>query len=134
MRTTPNNITSLQPNEIFVFGSNEAGIHGKGAAKLALDKFGAILGQGLGLFGNTYAIPTKDQSLNTLHLHRIQFYVNDFIEWAKYHPANTFYVTEIGCGLAGYKPKDIAPLFEKAINIQNIYLPLSFWNELNKTQ
>lgn len=131
-RITPNNIIKLQPREVFVFGSNEAGRHGAGAAKLALDKFGARYGQGFGIQGSSFAIPTKDQSLNTLHLHRIQMYVNDFIYWAEYHTSNTFLVTEIGCGLAGYKPEQIAPLFEKARNCENIYLPLSFWSVLNK--
>lgn len=133
MRTTPENIVKLKPREIFVFGSNEAGRHGKGAAKQALDKFGAKYGQGYGIQGSSFAIPTKDTKLQILPLDRIGLYINDFIEWATYNSANTFYVTEIGCGLAGYKPKEIAPFFEKALNIENIYLPLSFITELNKT-
>jgi hypothetical protein len=129
-RVTPENIVSLSEGEVFVFGSNEGGRHGKGAAKTALG-FGAKWGQASGIQGKTYGIPTKDASIRrTLTINEIRQYVNEFIEWAKYHSGNTFLVTEIGCGLAGYKPKDIAPLFEKAIDIENIHLPKSFWRKL----
>ena len=126
MRITPNNITELKDNEIFVFGSNENGRHGKGAAKTALG-WGAKWGQARGLQGKTYGIPTKDHSVRiTLPIYKIQIYVDEFIEFAKERQDLTFLVTEIGCGLAGYKPKDIAPLFKEAKNIENIYLPEKF--------
>lgn len=131
-RITPELITHIKANEVFVFGSNESGRHGKGAAKTALG-FGAKWGQASGIQGKTYGIPTKDASIRrTLTIEEIKPYVDDFIEWAKYHTGNIFYVTEIGCGLAGYKPKDIAPLFAAAINIENIYLPERFWHKLLK--
>ncbi len=126
MRITPNNITELKDNEIFVFGSNESGRHGKGAAKTALG-WGAKWGQARGLQGKTYGVPTKDHSVRVvLPVSKIQIYVNEFIEFAKERQDLTFLVTEIGCGLAGYKPKDIAPLFQEAKDIENIYLPERF--------
>lgn len=99
---------------IFVFGSNLAGIHGAGAAKFALEKRGAIWGQGIGLQGNSYGIPTKDKNIQTLPLDQIRLYVNDFLAlaWARYDLE--FEVTRIGCGLAGYTDTDIAPMFEGA--------------------
>jgi hypothetical protein len=109
--TTPDKITVLKPNEVFVFGSNLSGIHGLGAAKTAL-KWGAKYGQGVGLQGQTYAIPTKDEHIKTLPLIAIQMYVDQFKVFAKEHPELTFLVTKIGCGLAGYSEKDIAPMFQ----------------------
>ena len=99
---------------IFVFGSNLAGRHGKGAAKTALRRYGAIYGQGVGRQGNAYAIPTKDDQLNILSLARIAVYVADFLTYAREHPTLTFQVTKIGCGLAGYTEDQIAPLFKRA--------------------
>ena len=99
---------------IFVFGSNEAGIHGAGAALHAQQKHGAILGRGVGLQGYSYAIPTKDRRLHTLPLSVIHGYVQDFVHFALDHPSLTFEVTRIGCGLAGYTDADIAPLFRGA--------------------
>lgn len=131
-RTTPENIKNLKENEIFVFGSNLAGRHGKGAAKTALG-WGAKYGQASGIQGKTYGIPTKDVSIRrTLSIEEIKPFVDDFIEWAKYHSGNIFYVTEIGCGLAGLKPKEVAPLFKEAIGISNIHLPARFWHKINK--
>lgn len=131
-RITPEIIKSLNENEIFVFGSNLSGIHGKGAAKTAVG-WGAKYGQASGIQGKTYGIPTKDASIRrTLDLNEIKPFVDDFIEWAKYHSGNIFYVTEIGCGLAGLKPKEVAPLFKEAINIDNIHLPARFWHEINQ--
>ena len=124
-------VTSLEENEIFVFGSNEAGRHGKGAAKLALG-WGAKRGQGIGLYGQTYGIPTKDGNIKTLSLGKIRKYVNEFIEFAVENPQLVFLVTEIGCGLAGYTPDNISPLFENCKNIENIHLPESFWKILEK--
>ena len=124
-------VQNLEENQIFVFGSNEVGRHGAGAAKTAL-RWGAKRGQGIGLQGQTYGIPTKDSSIKTLGLGKIRKYVTEFIEFAQSKHELTFLVTEIGCGLACYKPEDIAPMFEKAINIVNIHLPESFWKILQK--
>lgn len=98
--------------DIFVFGSNLAGIHGAGAAKFALHHHGAIYGNGIGLQGNSYAIPTKDHNIKTLPLDYIEKRVKQFIQFATHHPQFTFYVTPIGCGLAGYKRAQIRPFFE----------------------
>jgi hypothetical protein len=126
MRTSPELITTLKVNEVFVFGSNEAGIHGGGAAQTALYKFGAIRWMGEGLQGQSYAIPTKDNNIITLPVDSIARYVSRFIEFAKKNQKLTFLVTEIGCGLAGYKPQDMAPLFKEALLVDNIFLPESF--------
>ena len=125
MRISSNYIIKLQPNEIFVFGSNLAGMHGGGAARLAYQKFGAVWGHGVGLQGQSYAIPTMQGGVET-----IQPYVDEFIEFAKQHPQLKFLVTEIGCGIAGFIPSEIAPLFEQAKEVGNIYLPERFWNAL----
>lgn len=123
------NITELQPDEVFVFGSNEAGAHGAGAALRALD-FGAIVGQGYGPQGKAFAIPTKNGWIRTLPVEEIGKYVTRFIEYAKERPETKFLVTPIGCGLAGYKFEDIAPLFKDALGISNIILPEEFINIL----
>ena len=117
-RTTPENITSLAPNEIFVFGSNLSGMHGGGAAWVAYRKFGAIMGQGVGLQGQSYGIPTMQGGVET-----IRPYVDEFIGFAKSHPELTFLVTRIGCGIAGFDDAEIAPLFEAAHEVDNIVLP-----------
>jgi hypothetical protein len=129
MKTTPDNITELKPNEVFVFGSNESGIHGAGAAKLAYNKFGAEWGNGVGMQGQSYAIPTKDFDIRTLSLDIIKHYVDEFMETAKYNPSINFLVTQIGCGLAGYSPKEIAPLFRG--HTDNIILPQVFLDILS---
>ena len=121
-RITPSWIDSLKENEIFVFGSNLAGMHGGGAARIARLHFGAVMGQGVGLQGQSYAIPTMQGGVET-----IQPYVDEFIEFAKQHPQLKFLVTEIGCGIAGFSPSEIAPLFEQAGEVKNIYLPERFW-------
>ena len=134
MRITPAKITKLENNQIFVFGSNLAGRHGKGAAKTAL-KWGAIYGDAEGLQGNTYGIPSKNKSIKeTLNIYEIKTYVNTFIDFAKQHPEFIFLVTEIGCGLAGLKPKQVAPLFTRAIEAENIWLPKRFWNNLKENE
>ena len=125
-RFSNKNIISLNPNEIFVFGSNMAGRHGKGAALQAM-KFGAIYGTGKGIQGQTYAIPTKNENLKPLPLSSIRFYVYEFIEFARLNPEYKFLVTEIGCGLAGFSVYDIAPMFIDAYPIENIYLTKSFY-------
>lgn len=101
-------------NYIFVFGSNLAGRHGAGAALCALQDHGAVYGQGIGLQGNSYGIPTKDGNIETLPLTSIHAYVLDFLIHAQEHPDNTYNVTRIGCGLAGYTDSDIAPMFKNA--------------------
>jgi hypothetical protein len=117
-RTTPEFITELQPNEIFVFGSNLRGMHGGGAAYIAHRKFGAIMGQGVGLQGQSYAIPTMQGGVET-----IKPYVDKFIEFAKEHQNLTFLVTRIGCGIAGFTDNEISPLFNAAHEVENIVLP-----------
>ena len=116
--TTPERITELQPGEIFVFGSNLAGMHGGGAAYIAYRKFGAIMGQGVGLQGQSYAIPTMQGGVET-----IRPYVDEFITFAKEHQELTFLVTRIGCGIAGFTDEEIAPLFADAHGVENIVLP-----------
>ena len=128
-RITPNHITELKPNEIFVFGSNLQGYHGGGAARLAMNQWGAVLGQGTGLQGQTYAIPTMQGGIGT-----IRPYIDQFIKFAQNDPERTFLVTEIGCGIAGFRPADIAPLFKNAINIPNIWLPQRFWEILQEEE
>lgn len=112
--------------KIFVFGSNLAGRHGKGAALTAFRNYGAIYGNGMGLQGNSYAIPTKDENLNTLTLPKIERYVNQFIRFAELNPDMVFEVTRVGCGLAGYEDADIAPMFKKAP--LNCILPVGWRN------
>ena len=124
-RIAPDSIDSLKENEIFVFGSNLQGMHGGGAARAAVVKFGAIMGQGVGLQGQCYAIPTMQGGVET-----IAPYVDEFIQFARKHPELTFLVTRIGCGIAGFSDSEIAPLFVRAIDVPNIHLPLSFWKEL----
>jgi hypothetical protein len=124
-RITPHIIKVLADGEIFVFGSNLAGQHMGGAARIAADKFGAIWGQGIGLQGQCYAIPTMQGGVET-----IKPYVDDFIEFAKTHPEMRFLVTRIGCGIAGFNDSDIAPLFKEAVAVDNIYLPKEFWQDI----
>ena len=116
-RTTPNHIDKLQPGEIFVFGSNLRGMHAGGAARAAYHKFGAVMGQGVGLQGQSYAIPTMQGGVET-----IKPYVDEFIEFARQHPELTFLVTRIGCGIAGFRDEEIAPLFTEAHQLSNVVL------------
>ena len=126
-RISSSRITELKPDEIFVFGSNLEGLHGGGAAYLAYRKWGAIWGQGVGLQGQTYGIPTMHGGPDP-----IRPYEDEFIKFAQVHPELKFLVTEIGCGIAGFTPEEIAPLFTEAIPIENIYLPERFWHILEK--
>lgn len=103
-----------KPRPVFVFGSNLAGRHGKGAALYARQLHGAIYGRGVGIQGNSYAIPTKGATLKTLPLSQIQKYVEEFLVYARSNPELEFYVTKIGCGLAGYSELDISPMFQNA--------------------
>ena len=117
-RTTPNHIDELQPGEIFVFGSNLLGMHAGGAARAAYHKFGAVMGQGVGLQGQSYAIPTMQGGVET-----IKPYVDEFINFARQHTELTFLVTRIGCGIAGFRDEEIAPLFAEAHQLSNVVLP-----------
>ena len=125
-RITPERIETLQEGQVFVFGSNEYGYHDGGASRLALERFGAVYGQSKGLQGRSFAIPTMNQTLV-----EIANNVDEFIRFADSHPKLTFLVTAIGCGVAGYRAEDIAPLFAKAYSLSNIYLPMSFWRVLS---
>lgn len=118
---SPDFITELKENEIFVFGSNLQGMHGGGAALIAYEKFGAIWEQGVGLQGQSYGIPTMHGGVDA-----IKPYVDEFIEFAKSHPEMTFLVTRIGCGIAGFRDEEIAPLFQDCIEMENVLLPRSF--------
>ena len=131
MRTTNPNITELKDNEIFVFGSNLSGIHGGGAAKTALNKFGAVYGNPIGIQGNSYAIPTKDETVRrALSVDEVKGYVDQFIRFAKNSPELHFLVTEIGCGLAGFTVDQMAPLFKEAKELDNVWLPERFLNKM----
>lgn len=123
LKYTPEHINKLDEDEIFVFGSNLAGRHAGGAAKMAYEKFGAVWGQGVGLQGQSYAIPTMQGGIDT-----IKPYIDDFIDLAREWDQTTFYVTRIGCGIAGFKDSEIAPLFDEAFNLYNVRLPESFVN------
>lgn len=118
---TPEFITELKENEIFVFGSNLDGMHIGGAARIAHDKFGAIWGQGVGLQGQSYGIPTMHGGVDD-----IKPYIDEFIKFAKSHEEMMFLVTRIGCGIAGFKDEEIAPLFKECIEMENVMLPRSF--------
>ncbi len=123
---TPEKIISLNRNEVFVFGSNLAGNHAGGAAQVARDKFGAVMGQGVGLQGQSYAIPTMQGGIET-----IKPYIDEFISFATDHPELKFYVTRIGCGIAGFTDEQIAPLFDAAFDLPNVVLPESFSHIIN---
>jgi len=127
MKYAPENITHLEPNQIFVYGANEKGVHGAGAARLAL-RWGAKMGQ-YELVGQTYGIPTKDKKIQTLPLDKIQVHVDTFLATAFSHTEYEFLVSKIGCGLAGYRPEDIAPLFKiiKTGVFENVILPEEFY-------
>jgi hypothetical protein len=123
-------ITKINPGQVFVFGSNLGGKHSKFAAKTAMS-MGAKYGQAAGLQGRTYGIPTKDKSVKrVLSLKEIKPYVDDFVLFAGQHPELVFIVTEIGCVASKYKPKDIAPLFEGAIGLDNVHFTERFWHKL----
>ena len=121
MKYTPENIEKLGEDEVFVFGSNLAGMHLGGAAKTAVKRFGAVMGQGVGMQGQSYAIPTMQGGVET-----IKPYVDNFIALAREWDQTTFYVTRIGCGIAGFSDEEIAPLFAEAMDHYNVRLPESF--------
>lgn len=124
MRITAEYITELEENEVFVFGSNLAGFHGGGAARVAYERFGAEWGVGVGPTGQCYAIPTMQGGVET-----IRPYVDEFIQYAAQHPEKIFLVTRIGCGIAGFTDEQIAPLFIAAHGLQNVALPEG-WGEM----
>lgn len=127
LKYTPDNITSLGKDEVFVFGSNLAGIHAGGAARVARERFGAVMGQGVGMQGQSYAIPTMFKTVA-----EIKPYVDDFIDLAREWDQTTFYITRIGCGIAGFTDEEIAPLFRDALPLYNVRLPESFVKILEK--
>lgn len=126
-RITPSGVNTLAPGEIFVFGSNFEGKHFGGAAKAAMEKFGAVLGIGEGLQGQSYAIPTMEGLENILPA------VERFTSFARQHKELKFFVTAIGCGIAGYSAEQIAPMFTDAATLSNVYLPVSFWKTILNT-
>ncbi|MBQ7279637.1 MAG: hypothetical protein IJR13_02790 [Bacteroidales bacterium] len=123
-RITPDHITSLENNQIFVFGSNPEGQHNGGAAMTAVNLFGAQIGVGEGLQGQSYAIPT------TQSLRETRAAVERFLTFAEKHPDMTFLVTRVGCGNAGHSISDMAAMFVRAIDIKNVWLPIDFWEEI----
>ena len=122
---TPEFITELKPNEIFVFGSNIGGFHGGGAARIANMKFGAEWGVGEGITGQCYALPTMEGGVDY-----IAGKVQNFLVCAKAHPELKFLVTKIACGIAGFRIEEIAPLFADAIRMENVILPREFVLEI----
>ena len=124
---TPEMIRELAPNEVFVFGSNLGGFHAGGAARAAMNLFGAVWGQGVGLQGQSYAIPTMQGGVET-----IKPYVDEFIGFARSKPELFFYVTRIGCGIAGFRNEQIAPLFRDALTLDNVALPKAFYDILTQ--
>lgn len=137
MNIAPNNITSLLPNQVFVFGSNDQGVHGAGAARTARELFGARLGEHTGPTGRCYGIVTRwydytvrskrfSENLKNVPVEDIKKSVDSFLYWAKTNTHLDFMVTKIGCGHAGHSEEEIAPLFSNAIRMRNVYLPESF--------
>lgn len=124
---TPDIITELKEDEVFVFGSNLEGLHGGGAARVARKHFGAIMGQGVGMQGKSYAIPTMQGGVEA-----IKPFVDQFMKHACEHKNLLFYVTRIGCGIAGFTDAEIAPLFMKARSLNNVRIPESFDLILNE--
>jgi hypothetical protein len=125
-KTITGMITRLAANEVFVFGSNLSGCHGAGAARQARE-WGAVWGNPVGLQGQTYAIPTKDKHIrHTLPLNQIRQFANEFIEYARAHPELVFLLTDVGCGLAGLRAEDTAPLFRDALEVPNIRIHHKF--------
>ncbi len=120
-RITPSQVNVLKSGEIFVFGSNFQGAHMGGAARIAKEKFGAVWGIGEGLQGQSYAIPTMEG------LENLEPAVKRFTSFARQHKELKFFVTAIGCGIAGYQAEQIAPMFLEAAFLWNVFLPLPFW-------
>jgi len=125
-KITPTNITSLKPNEVFVFGSNLDGFHYGGAVRVAFEKFGAIWGEGTGLYGQSYAIPTMHGGIED-----IAPYIDDFCQFVCDYPDKMFLITRAGCGIAGFKDTEIAPLFADLIETDNVALPQEWVDIIN---
>lgn len=121
-RITPSLVSALEPGEVFVFGSNIQGMHMGGAARVAMERFGAVWGVGEGLQGQSYALPTMEG------IESLEKAVARFVEFARQHPELRFLVTAVGCGIAGYTAEQVAPFFKSVIDLQNVYLPQSFWD------
>ena len=129
MDITPDCITELASNEVFIYGSNESGINGAGAARLAQEKFGAKHGVGFGHQGQSFAIPTKDWNIVSLPLPVIKCYISRFLAYARTKPQKKFLVSKIGCGLASFTPEQIAPFFFMFGPVpKNVALPAEFWD------
>ena len=124
-RIAMDDIRTLNPDEIFVFGSNRQGMHGGGAAYYAYKHFGSEWGKGEGLYGQSYALPTMEGEES------FRSAVERFLLFAAEHQEYTFLVTAVGCGIAGYTVEEVAPWFAPAIAMENVYLPRAFWNYLS---
>lgn len=130
MRVSEKHIDKLEDDEVFVFGSNTEGMHAGGAARMAMN-WGAVYGKAFGLQGKTFAIPTVDYTRSgKMSVDEIKKYVDEFLDFTIKNKDKKFLVTEIGCGIAGFKVSEIAPLFRKALEYSNVYLPERFINYL----
>lgn len=136
-RITPEMIEGNPPRDVmFVFGSNELGVHGNGAAKYAMEKCGARLGQGFGPMAQSFGIPTKDWEINPLPLEDIERYIKRFIAFTRRTMSDgwKFYVTRVGCGLAGYTPQEIASFFDSVRYQKNVWLPQEFIDIIDREE
>ncbi|WP_157142797.1 A1S_2505 family phage non-structural protein [Brachyspira pilosicoli] len=132
MRVSAKHIDKLEDDEVFVFGSNTEGMHARGAARMAMN-WGAVYGKDFGLQGKTFAIPTVDYTRSgKMSIDEIKKYVDEFLDFTIKNKDKKFLVTEIGCGIAGFKVSEIAPLFRKALEYSNVYLPERFINYLKE--
>lgn len=132
MRVSEKHIDKLEDDEVFVFGSNTEGMHAGGAARMAMN-WGTIYGKAFGLQGKTFAIPTVDYTRSgKMSIDEIKKYVDEFLDFTIKNKDKKFLVTEIGCGIAGFKVSEIAPLFRKALEYSNVYLPERFINYLKE--
>lgn len=134
MRITPEKLTVLNRNDVVLIGTNESGIHGAGIADHAYKNWGAVMGQGFGAMGQCFGLPTKDWEIVSLDPHIINQYVQRYIVWTqlRQNKKRTHYVTQVGCGLAGFTPEEIAPMFAECIDMKNIWLPESFIDVIGK--
>lgn len=122
---TPELVESLKPGQVYVYGSDLLGLHVGRTARLAVEKFGAVMGEGSGLWGQSYGIPTMQGPAE-----RVKPYVEEFTDFAKYHRDMKFLVTKVGCGIAGFDAREIAPMFKEASELKNVWLPQEFWDVL----
>lgn len=127
---TPEFITDLEPNEIFVFGSNENGAHIGGAARLAYDRFGAAWGKAVGHYGQSYAIPTLDRDMAKVEPEELFIHLQDLIQYAHRNPNLKFYLTKIGCGIAGWEVEEVKSILWEALGAksmpENLFIPKEF--------